>query len=533
MDSQNNKKRPVVHDGWDEYASKKIYQNRGKIGVGRSLGFGVFSFFSISMQGIVGAWLMFFYTTFCGLSAAQGASIFLIGRVADAIASLVMGNISDSIYKLKIGRIFGRRHLFILIAAPAVVIAITMWVANMSYIYYLITYLITTVLMSVLQIPWETLPNEMTKDYNERTKMSTTRMFITGIGNMLVQLVPAQLFKFWPQTSPIPYLVMQCLFSGVTFFLIFITYQSTWEHFVSKKEAKMIDEERIRENGGNSSLKAEIKNYFSTFKIKSFRIHMGIYLSSYFATILFSNAFVYYIVYVIGKSTSTSGFLQSLNIVALPITLVAGFLITKYSPRAIYTFGYTSIVISAIGWSVIAFTKPSSVMTWLTLSMLLYEVGLSILYFVPWNIFPFIPDLDTLITGKNRSGLFASVMTFINQISQGLAAVVAGYMLDFAGFRQSTSGAITQPQSAIHMIIFLVSGGVGIMILLALFFASRFHLSKKTFTVLATELTRLQNGGSMKDVEPKTKAICEDLTGVKYDSISVWKKNDQKNEVGE
>lgn len=98
-------KKGVVHDGWDEYASKSIYHARGKkIGIGRSLGFGVFSMFSISMQGLVGAWLLFFYTTFCGLSAGQGATIFLIGRVADAIASLVMGNISDNIYKYKIGR---------------------------------------------------------------------------------------------------------------------------------------------------------------------------------------------------------------------------------------------------------------------------------------------------------------------------------------------------------------------------------------------------------------------------------------------
>lgn len=166
--------KQVVHDGWDEYANKQIYQDKGKIGVLRSIGFGSFSFFGTAMQGLVGAWLMFFYTTFCGLTAGQGATIFLIGRVADAVASLVMGNISDNIYKYKLGRKFGRRHIFVLIAAPSVLIAITMWVAGMNFWYYLITYLIVTVLMSTLQIPWETLPNEMTKNFNERTLMSTS-----------------------------------------------------------------------------------------------------------------------------------------------------------------------------------------------------------------------------------------------------------------------------------------------------------------------------------------------------------------------
>lgn len=160
-----------LHDGWDEYQNRKIYQSRGKIEIGRSIGFGVFSFFSISMQGLVGAWLLFFYTTFCGLSAGQGATIFLIGRVADAIASLVMGNISDNIYKYRLGRKYGRRHIFLLVAIPAVLVPITLWISGMSYWYYLVTYLLTTVLMSVLQIPWECLPNEMTKDFNERTYM--------------------------------------------------------------------------------------------------------------------------------------------------------------------------------------------------------------------------------------------------------------------------------------------------------------------------------------------------------------------------
>ncbi|WEV36951.1 MFS transporter [Lactobacillus sp. ESL0677] len=527
MDDNKNE-TAIQHDGWDEYQSKKIYQNRGKIGIFRSLGFGVFSFFSISMQGLVGAWLLFFYTTFCGLSAGQGATIFLVGRVADGLASLFMGNISDNIYKYRLGRKFGRRHIFILAAAPSVLFAITLWVAGMSYWYYMITYVITTILMSVLQIPWETLPNEMTKDYNERTELSTTRMVISGLGNMLAQFIPAQLFKVFPQTSPLPYLIMQVMFSVVTFFLILITYNTTWEHFVTKAEAKKLDEEAALENNGKkSSFKAELKNYFSTFKIKSFRTHMGIYLSSYFGTILFSTVFVYYIVFAVGKTTSTSGFLQSLSIVSVPVTILAGYLVTKISPRSMYVFGYSLIIISCLDWAFIAFNKPANVMVWLVVGMLFYEVGLYILYFLPWNVFPFIPDVDTLVTGKNRSGLFASVMVFINQISQGLASVVAGYLLDFAHFRQSTSGAVTQPASAVHMIIFIVSGGVGIMMLIAIYFALHFHLSKKTFGILADELTRLQHGGKMSDVKPETKKVCETLTGVKYDSITFWKKNDE------
>ena len=34
------------------------------------------------------------------------------------------------------------------------------------------------------------------------------------------------------------------------------------------------------------------------------------------------------------------------------------------------------------------------------------------LEFTPWNVFPFIPDIDEMVTRQRREGLFAAVMTF-------------------------------------------------------------------------------------------------------------------------
>lgn len=516
------KQTPAVeHDGWDEYRNERIYRNRGKIGFGRSLGYGVFAWFSIAMQGLVGAWLLFFYTNFAGLSAAAGASIFLVGRVADALASLLMGNFSDTLYKFKFGRKFGRRHFFILIAAPCSLIAITMWVSGMSYWYYLVTYVLTTILMSVLQIPWETLPNEMTKDYNERTKMSTTRMVLAGLGNMLVAFVPAQLFRIWPKSSPVPYLVAQIGFSVVCFILVLVTYYTTWEHFVSKKEAE--DIARTNSAAQNAhSFKSELSNYFSTFSIKSFRKHMGIYLFSYLGAFIWTTIFVYYIVDVIGGTASDAGYLQSFSIVSIPVTIIAGYLVTKISPRALYTIGYSLMILAAICYGAVAVFHIHNWMVLLSIVTFAYEIGLYILYFVPWNTFPFLPDLDTLVTGQNRSGLFASVMVFINQVCLGFASVIVGYMLDWAGLVKSTAGSVQQPQSAQNMIVGLMVLGVGGLILVALLFASRFHLNRKTIKVLDDELTRLQKGGYIEDVDPNTRKVCEDLTGVSFDEITVW-----------
>ena len=41
---------------------------------------------------VIGAWLLFFYTTFVGLSPVEAASIVAIARIVDAVVSLFMGS---------------------------------------------------------------------------------------------------------------------------------------------------------------------------------------------------------------------------------------------------------------------------------------------------------------------------------------------------------------------------------------------------------------------------------------------------------
>lgn len=517
-----DKNKEPLHDGWDEYATKRIYRNPGKVNFWHSLGFGTFSAFSAAMQGLITAWLLFFFTTFCGLTAAQGASIFLIGRIADAVASLLMGNLSDKFYKYRLGRRFGRRHFFILIAAPISLIPISIWITGMHYWYYLSTYLITTIMMSVLQIPWETLPNEMTKDYNQRTTMSTVRMTLAGLYGMIGSLVIAQVFKLMPNTSSKPYIIAQVVLSAFSFLMVLITYFSTWEHFITKKEALEL-EQTDTDDQKHINIKAELRNYFSTFKIKSFRKHMGIYLCSFLGASVFSTVFVYLIVDVLGLTTATTSYLQSFAIISVPVTILSGYLITKITPRTLLILCYTMSIITAFLWTYIALVRPSHIMIWVIVTTIIWYIAVYILWFVPWNVFPFIPDLDTLVTGQNRSGLFASVMVFINQVAMGFSSVIIGYMLDWSGLITSTKGIVHQPQSAQNMILALVWIGAGVLVFLALLFASRFHVNRKTIKVVNDEIMRLRAGGKMGDVDPQVKATCEDLTGIKYDSITVWK----------
>lgn len=173
---------------------KRIYTPK-EVTIGRSLAYGLTDVMGGAAFTIVGAFLLYFFTTFAGLTAVEGAAIIGIARIVDAITSLVMGSLTDNFYKTKLGKRFGRRHFWLLIGSPLMLEYVLMWVTGMNFWYYLIVYLLFEIIAASVLIPWETLPTEMTTDYKARTKMSTCRMFISATGTFLATFVPGQIIN--------------------------------------------------------------------------------------------------------------------------------------------------------------------------------------------------------------------------------------------------------------------------------------------------------------------------------------------------
>ena len=79
------------------------------------------------------AWLLYFYTTFCGLSPIEATLIFATARVLDAVISPLMGFLTDNFGSTWLGKRFGRRKFFILLGIPCVFSYSIMWVGDMGF----------------------------------------------------------------------------------------------------------------------------------------------------------------------------------------------------------------------------------------------------------------------------------------------------------------------------------------------------------------------------------------------------------------
>lgn len=496
-----------------------------KITIPRAIGYGITDIMGGGAFTIIAAWLMYYYTTFVGLTPVEGASIIAIARFVDAIVSLSIGSLTDNFHKFKLGRKFGRRRFFLLIGSPLMATYVLLWFTGMNYWYYLISYLLFEIVMALVLIPWETLPSEMTKEFNERTKLSTARMFMSGTGVFLATFVPGRLIAYFGEDNAYAYFINAVFFAILFAICIFISYKVTWEKKLTPEQERELIAQSNKQISFKDTLKTithVLKEYGTTLKIKSFRKHLAIYLLSFTAKDVFNAVFVYFCVFALSISSSLAADLLSLSIIGVPITLVAGFLMIKVGPSNLYKISYSLMLICLGAFYTVYVTKPDSMVTILFIIAAIYQVGRAILDFTPWNVFPFIPDIDEIVTRQRREGLYAAVMTFARKSSVALATFCVGLILQWGGF---VAGQKTQTPEAVHTIVYTLAIGASVLLIGALLVVFSFKLNKDTHKILVNEIERLKNNGSKHRVDSKTKSVVENLTGFKYEDV--WKENNE------
>ncbi|MGE2471842.1 MFS transporter, partial [Klebsiella michiganensis] len=158
------------------------------------LAYGGGDFFGGGSFAVLGLWLMFFYTTYAGLSPAQAGAVIAIARLLDAFFDPLMGYVTDNFYRTKVGQKFGRRGFFFLFGGPLVMLTyIIMWIDGMSFLYYLSTYILFYAAYTLVIVPYETLAAEMTNDFKERSKLTGVRMFFSTGAGILAAWLPGRI----------------------------------------------------------------------------------------------------------------------------------------------------------------------------------------------------------------------------------------------------------------------------------------------------------------------------------------------------
>ncbi|MCU4674126.1 MFS transporter [Catenovulum sp. 2E275] len=475
-----------------------------KVGWKNIVAWGSGDIFGSGASTIIGLWMLYFYTQVAGLSPIEAGLIFAVAKVWDGFTDPIVAYVTDNI-RTK----FGRRRVFILFGAPFLLVFGLMFVSGFDFGYYLVTYLLFNTMNTIVMTPYSTLPNEMTEDYQIRTKMSSCRMIFGQITAFVVTFIPGQIMAYVPDQSQ-AFLYIGALFA-VLFTLpwVFI-YKYTWE----LDPADLPPQEKLDTFG--QTLVHLYKEMATTFHLKSFRFHLMMYIGGSVALDIFGSLFMHYMTLVVGITPTQGGTALSV-MTAMQFIGVAIFTWTALKLGNAQAFAM-AIILMLVSIVYFAFVPSSNgdVMTIVLIGAVIIGLARGGIYLIPWVVFNSIPDVDEVLTGKRRAGIFSGVMTLGRKVCQATAMLIASAGLQYFGYE---SGAETQTLDTINGIYWLFLIAPSCLAVIALYGALRFKLNKQNHEVLVQEVHRLKSGGSKQQVDAESKAVVEQLTGWDYEYI--------------
>ncbi len=447
---------------------------------------------------IVGMFFLFYLTEVVGLSPFLAGLVFGIGKVWDAISDPLMGYISDRTTSKH-----GRRRIYFLIGIiPITLTFILMWVPVSFhsqvalFLFYSGAYMLFATVFTMVMVPYSAMAAELSGDYRVRNRLSGARLFFSGFSSLLAATIPKIIIDSYSNPPSKGYLIMSVVF-GIFFALPWIiVFLGTWTTPHSKV---------------SSIHKNFMKEFFTIFRNRSFRVHLLMYICAYSAMDMLMALFNYYLTYSLKRPGLYSIAMGTLMIVQLSMIPVYVRIANVKGKRFAYRMGLTIWVIGMMGTLFLNATTPIIIVACVCAVI---GSGTASAIYIPYAILPNVIDVDELMTGLKRSGVYSGAMTLTRKLIQGaLVMPLIGLFLHMVGFVSNAEQSI----AVLNRFFIFFIGGPSLCIIAGIIAASWFKLSPKNSDILTKELERLRGGGKKEDVELSVKKVCQDLTGIPYE----------------
>lgn len=445
------------------------------------------------------------------INPALAGIIIMSGKFIDAITDPLMGYLSDRT-KSK----FGRRRIYFLVGMLPILITFSLlWYSfNISgiyskFIYYFIMYALFSVAFTIVMIPYNSLLPEMVKDFNERTSFTSVRMCFSVFSAILAGVVPSIIVSGFDNVK-VGYLVMGIVFAIIYSIPWIFVFFGTWE-----------DKDQNLKNDVHF-----FKELKFVFKNRLLRVHISIFITAQAAVDFLTTVFIYYLAACLNRQKEFSLILGTLLIMQLISMPIHAKVSKKYGKTAPLKIGLIIWIVSLISSIFITSASPKFI---IYVIAAFFGIGTSASTLVPWSILPEVADVDELITGRRREGIYSGIVTFIRKAANGIAIGLIGVLLQIIGYvKPAVAGeVIVQSDSVILGIKLLFSVAPIIFIIMALIFQRAYNLTKEKHEIIMDEINRIKIEGNFTG-DSKTIKVCEEITGLKYTEIQVLRRNFQE-----
>jgi oligogalacturonide transporter len=444
----------------------------------QKLGYGVGDIYGGGAGTLISFFYLVFLTDVVQISPGLAGTVILISKAYDAVTDPFEGVISD-----RTRTKFGRRRPYLLAGILLVFLSFFAMFYPVAYesetlrfVFVIATYLFYSTVVSIVMLNYNALQAEITLDYNERTNLTTFRIFFSTVSSILCALLPFEIVKLFPDVRS-GWIAMGIAF-GLFFALPFIaTVAATRERPEFQKEPQPFHWKQA---------------FVEPFQVRTFVYVLIMYVTAFTAFDATSSIVVYYVKTYIGRGEEVSFVLGSLLIAQVVSLPFYQWLSKRTSKPRSYIVGAAVFVIVMFFSFLITPASPTFA---LYVFAVMVGLGSGGVVMMVYAIFPDIPDVDELRSGERREGIYAALTTFMRKISSAIAVFVVAQVLELAGYIPPIEEAgklIEQPQTAafvmaLRMVFVLLPVA---FIAFGIFFAARFPLTVPVYERLEKILAR-------------------------------------------
>jgi GPH family glycoside/pentoside/hexuronide:cation symporter len=420
----------------------------------------------------------YFLLQYAELPPVLAGLIPLIGRTVDAVTDPLMGRFSDHV-RWRAGR---RRPFFLIGAVPFGASFALLWAPapfeaiEARFAYYTFWYVMLSLSMTVLSVPYLALIPEMARTYDGRTSMNVFRNAGSLMGMFgAIAIRPIATAVGGGEATPESFALTAVGYGVVMAIPWLFIYATTWEqpeYQTRKSELRLVEGIRV------------------LMRHKAYMQLMSLYLASRIAMDLIGVVLILYFTHVLLRSEDfeimMTIFLVSV-IAALPFWLA----VSRHMDKA------RVFMIGAIGWAVtnmiFLFAQPDWP-RWLVLAFApLVAVGYAVADLMPWAMVGDVVDEDDLETGERREGIYNGFFTFLRKLGGALGVAGAMFVLQVAGLPEGRD--VEVPDSAVTAIRWMASIGTSVLVLLAAFIARGYPLTRERHAEILLALEARDSAG--------------------------------------
>jgi len=441
-----------------------------------------------------------FLTDVVGLDPRLASFAVLAGIIWDAVNDPLVGILTDRMRSR-----WGRRRPFLLIfAIPFGASFLLLWWAppwhNQIVLAATVTlaFMISDTLETLCGVPFSSLLPELTPDYDERTTLTSFRIFFNLLASLVTAvaapaIIDATLAAGLTQQQG--YLIVAGIFGGlaaVPFLLIFAV---------------------VRERYGAADRPQETVTFGQTVRTAwanvPFRFASLIYMLNWITFDLVALVMPFYLLYWIARgnmlaSVSLLGVSLPLESAVFALLLVTATMVLPFWLWLSHRLGkHIAYIIGMVFWAGVQIgiflVRPGQVTLVLWMAFL---AGLSVsaAHILPDAMFPDVIEWDELRTGRRQEGIYYGVKNFVRKLTGALAIFIALQVMGWFGYQAPPHGVTHFIQSPITLIaIRILIGPLGAVLLFSAVITAWFYPLTRDRHARIRKLLEYRNGRPGKE----------------------------------